>query len=75
MCSQTVTSTLSILRRAKLEERPRLMAEADQSLADDQLYIPIATPLRWSLVAPRLLGFAENGVAIHPLNRLERAKN
>jgi peptide/nickel transport system substrate-binding protein len=51
------------------------MAEADQSLADDQLYIPIATPLRWSLVAPRLLGFAENGVAIHPLNRLERAKN
>lgn len=75
LCSQTVTNTLSIMRRAKPEERPRLMAEADQSLADDQLYIPIATPLRWSLVAPRLLGFADNSVAIHPLNRLERAKN
>lgn len=75
LCSQDATSTLSIMRRATPEERPRLIAEADQSLADDQLYIPIATPLRWSLVAPRLLGYADNGVAIHPLNRLEQAKN
>jgi peptide/nickel transport system substrate-binding protein len=75
LCSQMATNTLSIMRRAKPEERPRLIAEADQSLADDQLYIPIAVPLRWSLVAPRLLGFADNGVAIHPLNRLEQAGN
>jgi peptide/nickel transport system substrate-binding protein len=75
MCSQTATNTLSIMRRATPEERPRLIAEADQSLADDQLYIPIAMPLRWSLVAPRLLGFADNGVAIHPLNRLEQVGN
>jgi len=75
LCSQMATNTLSIMRRAKPEERPRLIAEADQSLADDQLYIPIAVPLRWSLVAPRLLGYADNGVAIHPLNRLEQAGN
>ncbi len=75
LCSQDVTTTLSIMRRATPEERPRLIAEADQSLADDQLYIPIATPLRWSLVAPRLLGYADNAVAVHPLNRLEQAKN
>lgn len=74
-CSQDVTTTFTLLRRATPQERPRLIAEADQALADAQLYIPIATPLRWSLVAPRLLGYAENAVAIHPLNRLERAAN
>ncbi len=73
MCSTEVTATMSILRRSKPEERPRLIAEADQSLADDQLYIPIAMPLRWSLVAPRLLGYADNDVALHPLNRLDQA--
>lgn len=73
MCSQDVTTTFTLLRRATAAERPRLLAEADQALADDQLYIPIATPLRWSLVAPRLLGYADNAVGIHPLNRLERA--
>lgn len=73
MCSEDVTTTLSIMRRSTAEERPRLIAEADQRLADDQLYIPIALPLRWSLVAPRLLGYADNAVAVHPLNRLERA--
>lgn len=73
MCSQDVTTTFSILRRSTPEERPRLLAEADRSLADAQLYIPLATPLRWSIVAPRLLGYADNAVAIHPLNRLERA--
>lgn len=73
MCSQDTTTTLSIMRRSTAEERPRLIAEADQKLADDQLYIPIAMPLRWSLVAPRLLGYADNAVGVHPLNRLERA--
>lgn len=75
MCSQDTTSTLSIMRRSKAEERPRLIAEADQKLADEQLYIPIALPLRWSLVAPHLLGYADNAVAVHPLNRLARASN
>lgn len=73
MCSQDTTTTLSIMRRSDAKDRPRLIAEADQKLADDQLYIPIALPLRWSLVAPRLLGYADNTVAVHPLNRLEQA--
>jgi peptide/nickel transport system substrate-binding protein len=33
-------------------------------------YIPIATPVRWSLVARRLNGFTENDLAAHPLDRL-----
>lgn len=74
-CSQDVTTTFTLLRRATPQERPRLIAEADQALADAQLYLPIATPLRWSLVAPRLRGYADNAAAIHPLNRLERTAN
>jgi peptide/nickel transport system substrate-binding protein len=44
-------------------------------IAKDQLFIPIARPLRWSLVTPNLGGFAENARAIHPLNRLASTKN
>jgi peptide/nickel transport system substrate-binding protein len=33
-------------------------------------FIPIATPVRWSLVAPALGLFTENGLAVHPLDQL-----
>lgn len=33
-------------------------------------YIPIATPVRWSLVGSALDQFEENGLAAHPLDRL-----
>lgn len=33
-------------------------------------YIPIATPIRWSLVAPSLGLFTENALAAHPLDQL-----
>jgi peptide/nickel transport system substrate-binding protein len=36
----------------------------------DPPYIPIAAPLRWSLVARRLDRFVENDLAAHPLDRL-----
>ena len=49
--------------------------EADKVIAKDQLFIPIARPLRWSLVTPNLGGFAENARAIHPLNRLASTQN
>jgi peptide/nickel transport system substrate-binding protein len=32
-----------------------------------QLFIPIAAPIRWSLVSGRAPGFAENGTARHTL--------
>ncbi len=46
------------------------LAKADAALADAQAFIPIASPLRWSLAAPKLAGFRENPYAIHRLNRL-----
>ena len=75
MCSQETSASLSLARRATAQERARLFSEADQAISSDQLFIPIALPLRWSLVDPRLTGFAENTVGLHPLNRLGSGGN
>lgn len=74
-CSAEARNALSVARRATREERARLFAEADQAIADAQLFIPLARPLRWSLVAPQLIGFSENMTGHHPLNRLGRSTN
>ena len=73
MCSKDATDALTQMRETRGDERLQLIVGADKALADNQLYIPIAQPLRWSLVAPRLLGYADNAVGIHPLNRLQKA--
>jgi peptide/nickel transport system substrate-binding protein len=75
LCSAEVGNSLSLARRARPEDRAAFFAEADQVIAKDQLFIPIARPLRWSLVTPNLGGFAENARAIHPLNRLASTRN
>ncbi|UAK23322.1 ABC transporter substrate-binding protein [Sphingomonas nostoxanthinifaciens] len=46
---------------------------ADRLALLDPPYIPIATPVRWSLVDRSLDGFAENALAAHPLDQLRRA--
>jgi oligopeptide transport system substrate-binding protein len=54
-------STLDPMQRAQLFiEAGRLMDEA-------QLFIPVAAPIRWSLVSGRVPGFAENSFARHTL--------
>lgn len=75
MCSQETSASLSLARHAAPDERARLYSEADQAISSDQLFIPIALPLRWSLVDPRLTGYAENSTGIHPLNRLGSGGN
>ena len=50
-------------------ERSRRIAEADAVLNEDVPFIPIARPLRWSLVATRLRQWQPNSRAWHPLNR------
>jgi peptide/nickel transport system substrate-binding protein len=37
-------------------------------------FIPIAAPVRWSLVAPSLDQFTENGLAMHPLDQLRSGR-
>jgi peptide/nickel transport system substrate-binding protein len=37
-----------------------------------QLFIPLAAPVRWSLVSSRVQGFAGNRYALHTLTDLEQ---
>ena len=48
---------------------------ADEALAADVAFIPLARPFRWALVAQRLRAWQPNDRAWHPLNLLRRAPN
>ena len=54
-------STLDAVQRAAL------LQEAGQKMDEAQLFIPIAAPVRWSLVSGRAPGFVENPFARHTL--------
>ena len=51
-------------------QRAALLAEAGRLIDEENLFLPIAAPVRWSLVADGLPGVAENIFARHPLNGL-----
>ena len=67
------------IEAARNADSPRLRAQqiaaADSALASDIAFIPIARPLRWSLVAPGLRAWAANTRAWHPLNHLRADPN
>ena len=72
-CSEETVQALDRARDAQsLLERGIQLATADRALANSGLYIPIARPLRWSLVSPRINLFKENPRAYHPLSHLVR---
>ena len=48
-------------------QRAQLFLEAARIMDDAQLFIPIAAPIRWSLVSGRAPGFEENPFARHTL--------
>jgi peptide/nickel transport system substrate-binding protein len=50
------------------------LADADRILAGLGPFIPLAAPVRWSLVAPRLTGFRPNAFGRHPVGELIRAQ-
>jgi peptide/nickel transport system substrate-binding protein len=51
-------------------QRNGLLMQAAQLIDDQQLFIPIAAPIRWSLVSDRVQGFATNRYSHHSLARL-----
>ena len=71
LCGDAAQAALAAARDAPtLPERAARIAEADAAIADDTPFIPLARPLRWSLVALRLRQWQLNSRAWHPLNRL-----
>ena len=70
-CAQPIATLIADIRQAPdMATRGRMLAQADSALTADVAYIPIARPLRWSLVATRLRQWTPNARAFHPLNRL-----
>ena len=75
-CSDDAQAALIAARDAPdLAERARHIAEADAAMASDVAFIPLARPLRWSLVSSRLKQWQGNPRAWHPLNRLRADTN
>lgn len=70
-CGETGSAALAASRAAPtLAERAARLAEADAAYAVNAPFIPLASPLRWSLVRPSLRGFRTNNRAAHPLHHL-----
>ncbi|MGF1549025.1 MAG: ABC transporter substrate-binding protein [Sphingomonadaceae bacterium] len=66
ICDPRAEALLDAAQEAPtLAARARLLAGADRALAEAVPFIPLATPLRWSLVSPRLAGFRPNMFARH----------
>ncbi|MCD2317149.1 ABC transporter substrate-binding protein [Sphingomonas sp. IC-11] len=75
-CSEGASQAIEAARMApSLAERARAIAAADRLLAEDIAFVPLARPLRWSLVAPRLRTWQANERAWHPLNGVRRDPN
>jgi peptide/nickel transport system substrate-binding protein len=52
-------------------QRYALLGQAAARIDNDQLFIPITAPVRWSLVSPRIQNFAGNRYARHTLTDLQ----
>ena len=71
-CSTEADFALKNSRAAPdLGHRAAEIARADDAAMRWMAFIPLATPLRWSLVDPAMTGFRENGLAVHPFAALK----
>jgi oligopeptide transport system substrate-binding protein len=70
-CSDEGQVALDAARDAlTLAARAQALATADAAYADAHGYIPLARPLRWSLISRQLTGFRDSVFAVHPLSTL-----
>lgn len=71
LCSPDAIALIDAARDApNVDARAHRLAEADAMLAKETAFIPLARPLRWSLVMPRLDLWQRNARAWHPLDSL-----
>ena len=72
VCDAQADELLEAARTTQVvPQRSGLLAEASRHIDAAQLFIPLAAPIRWSLVSPRISGFAGNRFAVHTLTGLE----
>jgi oligopeptide transport system substrate-binding protein len=71
LCSEKFQSNLAALRSIPDQaERATAIGAVDAELASSQMFIPLAIPLRWSLVDAELSQWKANRFAAHPIRRL-----
>ncbi len=70
-CDPRASALLAQARQAPdLNEKTRLMSEAETLITANSGYIPLGQPIRWALASKRLTGVQPSPRGIHPLNRL-----
>lgn len=73
VCDADADQLLDAARQTAVPaQRYALLAQAAAAMDDAQLFIPLTAPVRWSLVADRVTGFAGNRYARHTLTDLEQ---
>lgn len=71
VCSEDADRLLDAARLTGFApQRTAFFADAERIMRVEVLFIPVAAPVRWSLVAGGIDGFDENRFAIHPLTAL-----
>jgi len=71
LCNREAQNLIDLANRnVDTGQRAQQIGEAEAILARYAPFIPIATPLRWSVAAQRLTGLRANPRAVHPLNRV-----
>jgi oligopeptide transport system substrate-binding protein len=71
VCDAEVDELLGGARETLIPaQRNALLAQAAQRIDELQLFLPIAAPIRWSLVGGRIEGFAGNRFGRHTLTAL-----
>jgi peptide/nickel transport system substrate-binding protein len=73
ICDEQADALMEAARETPVpQQRYTLLSQAAARIDDAQLFIPIAAPVRWSLVSGRVQGFAGNRYARHTLTALEQ---
>jgi oligopeptide transport system substrate-binding protein len=71
VCEPEIDELLEGARAATVgAQRNGMLAQAAQRMDEEQLFVAIAAPIRWSLVSDRVQGFATNRFARHTLSSL-----
>ena len=73
VCDPAIDQVIDSARSTSvLPQRSALLLDASRHIDSEQLFLPIAAPIRWSLVSARIASFAGNRFAIHTLTGLEQ---
>lgn len=75
ICLPAIDEILDQARETPVgRDRAALFLAAATQLDEGQLFIPVAAPVRWSLVAPSISGFVENQFGRHTLVGLKNRR-